>query len=64
MNPIEINKCSEGCSWKYVDKLYEIHCGYIETNHDNTCPCEICLVKSMCHDVCDEWDDWRNERFV
>jgi hypothetical protein len=33
-------------------------CEMIEFNKNRSCPCTQCLVKTMCHDMCEEWGEW------
>ena len=26
---------------------------------DTPCPCSLCIIKTMCDNTCDEYEDWR-----
>lgn len=30
-----------------------IYCSKVEKNHDGSCPCTLCIIKSMCMETCD-----------
>lgn len=37
-------------------------CSYHKNNQDGSCPCSNCIVKVMCGDPCDKYDDWVDEK--
>lgn len=36
-------------------------CNWREYNQNGDCPCVLCIVKSMCNDPCDPYDDWQGD---
>lgn len=59
MNDIDMNKICSGCLMynQYIeDPKHHHQCeGYIRKHI--RCPCQRCLVKTMCDDVCDEYKE-------
>jgi len=58
-----MNNC-KGCttrenigSPKYL--AFGAACPYIERNKDGACPCTKCIVKTMCHECCDPFQNFK-----
>ena len=51
-----------GCLTHKVQQMSEtILCQYTKYNKTGSCPCTICLVKSMCENGCETRDKWLNK---
>jgi len=35
-----------------------VSCTTMKVNNDTTCPCFVCIVKSMCAEWCEDAQDW------
>lgn len=50
------NENCKGCSSLTVDMKRKLQvCVNIDTGLIDNCPCQSCLVKAVCHQVCDEY---------
>lgn len=56
-NKVDMDKICKGCREyeRYIEDPKKFHkCeGYIKKHID--CPCQNCLIKTMCDDVCEEY---------
>lgn len=61
-----VNDRCEGCStYDFDGSTFRgrsiISCDYSGMNTDEfPCPCALCLIKSMCEEVCNDWRVWRS----
>ena len=59
MEKITENNCTEGCNWDIMNKeAFGTFCECLPYNLENTCPCESCIVKTMCDEECPDWRKW------
>jgi len=49
--------CCKGCA-TYIGAGEYHDCAYAEYNKKGACPCSKCVVKVMCVEPCDEYDEW------
>ena len=55
-------KICKGCLDLTCTKSIIIRCS-ISIKDDKNCPCSICLVKSMCRDICEEFVNFAALKF-
>lgn len=62
----EINEY-KNCVGCYTDTHHETRQGTITVcnikmlNREGKCPCTRCIIKMVCHDSCDDFDNFRTE---
>ena len=62
----------EGCASRYYtykgvtnirhESIHRIVCGPLPK--DESCPCSICLVKMICHDMCEKFNNYRGNTIM
>jgi len=55
------NKYCEGCC---VRHLQGEDCDFIKNNTNGSCPCTICVVKTMCQDWCESFVEWTDDVMI
>ena len=52
-----LNHC-KGCLTYKSEDLNDVFCSRISDNEDGNCPCSKCIIKSMCDEVCPQFNRW------
>lgn len=50
----------EGCTTHKVGEHF--NCSFIADNEDGSCPCTKCIVKVICDEPCDDFEEWVDKR--
>ena len=53
----EYNENCKGCI-EFQSSEYSSRCLLIDSNKHNNCPCTFCLIKSMCQEPCEDYNDF------